>query len=102
MSRARKSMRRAIGEKGNKMERKAYIETLRRAAMLRRGLYSLPVEVPKDCRVVYSGQEYYPDKLELGFLPDGKPVYTAVLHEIDRSAVLYVPMESVDELGKSN
>lgn len=77
------------------MERKAYIEMMRRCAMLPRGLFGTVQNVPDELRVVWRGIEYYPEAYMLECRQDGTFAHTCRLHDLTANAVVDAPLQEV-------
>lgn len=77
------------------MERKAYIEMMRRCAVLPRGLFGTAREVPDELRVVWRGIEYYPQAYTLEYSQDGTLMHTCRLHDLTANAVVGAPLQDV-------
>lgn len=77
------------------MERKAYIEMMRKCAMLPRGLFGVCQDVPDEMRVVWRGIEYYPEAYTLEYRQDGTLAHTCRLHDLTANAVVGAPLQEV-------
>lgn len=77
------------------MERKAYIEMMRRCAVLPRGLFGTVREVPDELRVVWRGIEYYPEAYTLEYSQDGTLLHWCRLHDLTANAVVGAPLHEV-------
>ena len=77
------------------MERKAYIELMRRCAALPRGMFGTARYVPDELRVVWRGIEYYPQAYTLEYAADGTLIHTCRLHDLTANAVVGAPLQEV-------
>lgn len=79
------------------MERKAYIEMMRRCAVLPRGLFGTVKDVPDELRVIWRGIEYYPEAYTLEYAADGTLLHWCRLHDLTANAVVGAPLHEVQE-----
>lgn len=79
------------------MDRKLYLELMRRCAVLPRGIYGICLDVPDELRVVWKGIEYYPEAYTLEFRPDGTIAHTCRLHDLEANAVVGAPLHEVTQ-----
>ena len=84
------------------MERKKYLEMMRGAAMLPRGFFGIPQDVPDELRVVWRGVEYYPQAYTLEYQQDGSLLHTCRLHDLKANAVVGAPLHEVTEKAVEN
>lgn len=78
------------------MDRKLYLELMRKCALLERGIFGICLEVPDDLRVVWKGIEYYPEAYTLEYRPDGTTAHTCRLHDLTANAVVGAPLHEVE------
>ena len=79
------------------MDRKLYLELMRKCAMLDRGIFGICVYVPDDLRVVWKGIEYYPEAYTLEYRQDGTVAHTCRLHDLTANAVVGAPLNEVTQ-----
>lgn len=56
--------------------------------------------VGKQARCIYNGIEYTPIRYELGFRTDGSVIHTAILKDIKANALVYAPLEKVEDINE--
>ena len=77
------------------MDRKLYLEMMRRCAVMPRGIHDIVKDVPDDLRVVWRGIEYYPQAYTLEDRQDGSIAHTCRLHDLEANAVVGAPLHEV-------
>ena len=76
------------------MERSEFLKLCQSVSVLPDGVKHTKKKVPKQLRVIYDGNEYYPEYLEIKF-DKGKTLNIAVLHELKASCRVCVPLEDL-------
>lgn len=87
---------------GEKLDRKIYLELMRRCAILPRGIFGICENVPDEFRVVWKGVEYYPQAYTLEYSESGAIVHTCRLHDLKANAVVGAPLHEVEEKCKAD
>lgn len=58
-------------------------------------VYNIKTNVPANLRVSVKGAEYYPYKYQIGFDNVGKPIHTAVLHDLKTNSVISCSLDKI-------
>ena len=76
------------------MDRKLYLELSQKVSVLKNGISGIKENVPNELKVIHNGIEYYPTAYELSF-DKGKPVHTAILHDLKANSITSADLERV-------
>ena len=78
------------------MDRKTYLETCQKCAILPEGAMAIKKDVPDNLKVVYNEEIYYPIGYIMTFDREGAPVHHAILHSIKAFSQTIALLSSVD------
>ena len=76
------------------MQRTEYLELCQKVSVLKSGICGIKENVPNELKVIHNGIEYYPTAYELSF-DNGKPVHTAILHDLKANSIMNVDLGNV-------
>lgn len=77
------------------MERKEFLVLCQKVSACPVGVYGIKQQIPPDTIVLYSKISFYPVGCKITFR-DGKPIYTAILHDLRANSVVECELEKVE------
>jgi hypothetical protein len=79
------------------MQRNDFLKMCQRVSVLPDGVMHTKKNVPKNLRVIFGDNEYYPEYLEIKF-EAGHAFNVAILHELNANCRIDVPLDLVEKL----
>ena len=79
------------------MDRAEYLEMCKRVAVLPDGIGGVK-KVPPELHLKYNGMTFYPTGYTLTFTKDGKPLHTAILHDLKANSILKCDLLKVERV----
>ena len=76
------------------MQRDIFLQMCQKVSVLKNGICDIKENVPNELKVIHNGIEYYPKAYELSF-DKGKPVHTAILHDLKANSIINADLGKV-------
>lgn len=79
------------------MDRTEFLEMCQKVAVLPRGVLGIKVVPPELC-VTYKGMSFYPEGYKMTYEGSGKPLHTAILHDMKTISLIECELSKVERM----
>lgn len=80
------------------MDRKKFIDLCQKVSVFPKSVCGIKKNIPTYLLVYFEDRKYYPIGYELSFNNNGKPIHSAIIHELFSNCVIRVDLEKIKEV----